>query len=162
MRPSHNHHGLVIPLPYVKRNYRFQYRAKTPQISRAPTPYGRLTFFACAKKVSKETHPCIRPRLCRGSLAPSPLQGHAVMGHPWPITALATSMSLNPFHGDSTRPPEGDLGVVCEIALQEQKPNAADFDLAEMSQARDPAPGAASEHGEFRAAKPGCRVMLIR
>ncbi|MPT17129.1 MAG: hypothetical protein E2579_05070 [Pseudomonas sp.] len=39
-------------------------------------PYGRLTFFACAKKVSKETHPCIRSRLRRGSLAPSPLQGH--------------------------------------------------------------------------------------
>ena len=86
-------------------------------------PYGRLTFFACAKKVSKETHPCIRPRLRRGSLAPPPLQGHAAKGHPWPIAALATSMSLNPFRGDSTRPPEGDLGVVCEIALQEQKPN---------------------------------------
>jgi hypothetical protein len=49
-------------------------------------------------------------------------------------------MSLNPFLGDSTRPPEGDLGVVCEIALQEQKSNAADFDLAEMSQARDLVP----------------------
>ena len=61
-------------------------------------------------------------------------------GHPWPITALATSMSLNPFHGDSTRPPEGDLGVVCEIALQEQKPNATDFHVAEMSQARELVP----------------------
>ena len=103
-------------------------------------PYGRLTFFACAKKVSKETHPCIRPRLRRGSLAPSPLQGHAVKGHPWPITALATSMSLNPFHGDSTRPPEGGFCVVCEIALQEQKPNATDFDLPQISQARAPVP----------------------
>jgi hypothetical protein len=65
--------------------------------------------------------------LRRGSLAPSPLQGHATKGHPWPIVALTTSMSLNPFHGDSTRPPEGDLDVVCEIALQEQNPNAADF-----------------------------------
>ena len=103
-------------------------------------PYGRLTFFACAKKVSKETHPYIRPRLRRGSLIPSPLQGHATKGHPWPIVALATSMSLNPLRGDSTRPPEGDLGVVCEIALQEQKPNAIDFDLAQMSQARDMLP----------------------
>ena len=83
-------------------------------------------------------------------------------GHPWPITALATSMSLNPFHGDSTRPPEGDLGVVCEIALQEQKPNATDFDLPEISQANAPPPGAAPEHGEFRAANPECRLMPIR
>jgi len=60
-------------------------------------------------------------------------------GHPWPITALAASMPLNPFHGDSTRPPEWDLGVVCEIVIQEQKPNATDFDLPEISQARDPA-----------------------
>ena len=81
-------------------------------------PYGRLTFFACAKKVSKETHPYIRPRLRRGSLVPSPLHGHAEKGHPWPITALAASMPLNPFHGDSTRPPEGDLGVVCAIQLK--------------------------------------------
>ena len=49
-------------------------------------------------------------------------------------------MSLNPFRGDSTRPPEGDLGVVCEILLQEQKPNATDFDLPEISQARAPVP----------------------
>ena len=103
-------------------------------------PYGRLTFFACAKKVSKETHPCIRPRLRRGSLAPSPLQGHATKGRPWPIVALATSMSLNPFHGDFTRPPEGGLGVVFEIAPQEQNPNTTDFDLPEMSQARDLVP----------------------
>ena len=49
-------------------------------------------------------------------------------------------MSLNPFHGDSTRPTEGDFGVVCEIVRQEQKPNATDFDLPEMSQARDLVP----------------------
>ena len=75
--------------------------------------------------------------LRRGSLAPSPLQGHAAKGHPWPIAALATSMSLNPFHGDSTRPPEGDLGVVCKIAVKEQKPDATDFDLLKISQARE-------------------------
>lgn len=103
-------------------------------------PYGRLTFFACAKKVSKETHPYIRPRLRRGSLAPSPLQGHAAKGHPWPIAALATSMSLNPLRGDSTQPPEGDLGVVCEIAVKEQKPDAAEFNYVEITQARDLVP----------------------
>ena len=105
-------------------------------------PYGRLTFFACAKKVSKETHPCIRPRLRRGSLVPSLLQGHAAKGHPWPIAALAASMPLNPFHGDSTRPPEGDLGVVCSIAVEEhrQKPDAANFNFAKIMQARASVP----------------------
>jgi hypothetical protein len=49
-------------------------------------------------------------------------------------------MSLNPFHGDSTRPPEGGLGVVCEIALQEQKPDAAEFNYVEIAQARDLVP----------------------
>ena len=69
------------------------------------------------EKVTKEKGtPFIRPRLRRGSLVPSPLQGHATKGHPWPIVALATSMSLNPLRGDSTRPPEGDLGVACVIA----------------------------------------------
>ena len=93
------------------------------------------------EKVTKEKGtPFIRPRLRRGSLVPSPLQGHATKGHPWPIVALATSMSLNPFHGDSTRPPEGDLGVVCKIAVKEQKPDAAEFNYVEITQARDPIP----------------------
>ena len=35
---------------------------------------------------------------------------------------------------------KGDLGVVCENVRQEQKPNATDFDLPEMSQARDLVP----------------------
>ena len=78
--------------------------------------------------------------LRRGSRAPSPLQGHATKGRPWPIVALATSMSLNPFHGDSTRPPEGDLGVVCEIAVKEQKPDAAEVNYVEITQARDLVP----------------------
>jgi len=102
---------------------------------------GESLSLACPRESNqREGHPDIRPRLRRGSLAPSPLQGHAAKGHPWPVAALATSMSLNPLRGDSTRPPEGDLGVVCEIALQEQKPNATDFDLPEMSQARDQVP----------------------
>ncbi|SFP68060.1 hypothetical protein SAMN05216601_1201, partial [Ectopseudomonas composti] len=32
---------------------------------------------------------------------------------------------------------EGDLGVVCKIAVKEQKPDATDFDLLKISQARD-------------------------
>ena len=55
------------------------------------------------------------------SLLSSPLQGPAAKGHPWPIAALAASMPLNPLRGDSTRPPEGDLGGVCTTAVQEQK-----------------------------------------
>lgn len=50
-----------------------------------------------------------------GSLAPSLFQGHAAKGHPWPIAALSASMPLNPLHNDSTRPPDGAFGVVCEI-----------------------------------------------
>ena len=83
---------------------------------------GESLSLACPRESNqREGHPDIRPRLRRGSLVPSPLQGHATKGHPWPIVALATSMSLNPLRGDSTRPPEGDLGVVCRIAAQEQK-----------------------------------------
>ena len=41
--------------------------------------------------------------------APSPFQGHAAKGHPWPIASLAASMPLNPFRNDSVRPPEGGV-----------------------------------------------------
>ncbi len=83
---------------------------------------GESLSLACPRESNqREGHPTIRPRLRRGSLLPSPLQGHATKGHPWPIVALATSMSLNPLRGDPTRPPEGGLGVVCTIVVQEQK-----------------------------------------
>ncbi|TWC40105.1 hypothetical protein FBY03_10347 [Pseudomonas sp. SJZ079] len=39
-----------------------------------------------------------------GSLTPSLLRGPAAKGHPWPITALAASMPLNPLHNDCVRP----------------------------------------------------------
>ena len=58
-------------------------------------------------KVSKNACPCIRPRLRRGSLAPSTLRGYAAKGHPWPIAALSASMPLAPLRIDSARPPEG-------------------------------------------------------
>jgi len=51
-------------------------------------------------------------------------------------------MSLNPFHGDSTRPPEGDLGVVYTIAVEEQRqrPDAIELEPVEILQARAPVP----------------------
>jgi len=100
---------------------------------------GESLSLACPRESNqREGHPTIRPRLRRGSLAPSPLQGHAAKGHPWPIAALATSMSLNPLRGDSTRPPEGDLGVVCTIAVEEQRqrPDAANSNQGEHSESR--------------------------
>jgi len=55
----------------------------------------RFVALACPRESNqREGHPIIRPRLRRGSLIPSPLQGHAAKGRPWPIAALATSMSL--------------------------------------------------------------------
>ncbi len=123
---------------------------------------GESLSLACPRESNqREGHPDIRPRLRRGSLVPSPLQGHAVKGHPWPITALAPSMSLNPFHGDSTRPPEGGFGVVCENVRQEQKPNATDFDLPEMSQARDLVPFRRPSGGVAQGDEPhGCGERL--
>jgi len=56
-------------------------------------------------------HPALR--FAPGSFAPSPFQGYAAKGHPWPIAALAASMPLNPFHGDCAHPPEGAVGVAC-------------------------------------------------
>ena len=125
-------------------------------------PYGRHTLIRCAhpsgqpaavtplryvsllaqERCAKEGHPDIRVSLRETSLAPALLRGPAYMGHPWPITALAASMPLNPFHGDSTRPPEGDLDVVCTIAVEEQRqrPDAANFNSAKITQARDLVP----------------------
>jgi len=53
-------------------------------------------------------------------LVPSLLQGSAYKGRPWPFTPLAASMRLTPFHNDSTRPPDGALGVACENGDSEQ------------------------------------------
>src|SRR5690606_40481290 len=70
-------------------------------------PAGRVTFVLA--KVTKTARPAIRPRLRRGSFAPSSFQRPAAKGHPWPITALAASMPLNFFHDDSAHPPEGAI-----------------------------------------------------
>ncbi|MFV3331639.1 hypothetical protein ACNFIA_11955 [Pseudomonas sp. NY15437] len=48
-------------------------------------------------KGTKRSCPSIRFfAQAKNALAAAQFQGHAVTGHPWPITALATSMSLNP------------------------------------------------------------------
>ena len=78
----------------------------------------RATYFSSRGKVGKTLAPDIRPRLRRGSLTPSLLQGPAAKGHPWPIASLAASMPLNPLRNDSVRPPEGGswscLMVACK------------------------------------------------
>ena len=51
--------------------------------------------------------PAYGPRCAQVSLTPVPLRGHAVTGHPWPITALPASMPGEPLRRTSTRPPEG-------------------------------------------------------
>lgn len=77
-------------------------------------PDGRVTFSLLADRRpvqresnQRESTPRIRPRLRRGSLVPSLLQGHAPKGRPCPFGALAASMPLDPLRIDSTRPPEG-------------------------------------------------------
>jgi hypothetical protein len=80
------------------------------QIFRVSPP--RATHFSlkCAKKSKqKKAHPIIRPRLRRGSFAPSLLRGSAYMGRPWPITPLAASMLLAPLRNDCAHPPEGAI-----------------------------------------------------
>jgi len=69
-------------------------------------PAGRVTFVSRDKSNQKRLplHPALR--FAPGSFAPSLFQGHAAKGHPWPIAALAASMPLNPFHDDSTHPPD--------------------------------------------------------
>ena len=77
-------------------------------------PDGRVTFSLLADRRpvqresnQRESTPRIRPRLRRGSLVPSLLQGRAPKGRPCPFGALAASMPLDPLRIDSTRPPEG-------------------------------------------------------
>ena len=89
-------------------------------------PAGRVPFGSRPKRNQKGLPPTSGPACggvpslhhrSRGTTGCGP----PTKGHPWPIVALATSMSLNPFHGDSTRPPEGGLGVVCEIRASRAK-----------------------------------------
>ena len=83
-------------------------------------PLRRLTFGKRPKSKQKVL-PLASGPTSSGSLVPSLLQGPAAKGHPWPIAALAASMPLNPLRNDSTRPPDGAFGVVCEIGVLEAK-----------------------------------------
>jgi hypothetical protein len=47
-----------------------------------------------SRQRSHPWHPAFR--FAKSTLGFSEFQGHALTGHPWPIAALATSMSLNP------------------------------------------------------------------
>ena len=67
--------------------------------------------------MSDSYSPAIRPRLRRGSFAPSSLRGSAYIGHPWPITPLAASLRLAPLRNDSTHPPEGASRAPATIGL---------------------------------------------
>ena len=99
--------GPSLPLSFASealRSSSFSYR-----LIAGFRPAGRLTFFACAKKVSKETHPGIRVSLRSTSLPPVPLRGPAYKGHPCPFKPLAASMRLTPLRNTSTRPTDGEL-----------------------------------------------------
>jgi len=88
-------------------------------------PAGRVPFGSRPKRNQKglPRHPALR--FAPGSFAPSPFQGHAAKGHPWPIAALAASMPLNPFHGDSAHPPERG-GWCCRSVQKKQiKPKSS-------------------------------------
>ena len=83
-------------------------------------PLRRLTFGKRPKSKQKVLPLASGSRCARlpsSIIAP----GAAAKGHPWPIAALAASMPLNPFHNDSTRPPDGAFGVVCESGVLEAK-----------------------------------------
>ena len=64
------------------------------------------SLLAVAPKGTKRSCPSIRPRLRRGSFAPSLLQGPACKDHPWPFKPLAASMRLAPLRSDCAHPPE--------------------------------------------------------
>ena len=70
------------------------------------TPLRRVTL---QKRQSNQnaSAPAYGPRCAQVSLAPVPLRGHAVTGHPWPNTALPASMPVDPLRETSSRPPEG-------------------------------------------------------
>ena len=67
-------------------------------------------------KGTKKSCPSIRVSLRETSLIPSPLQGPAYKGHPWPFTPLAASMPLAPLRADSIRPSE--RGVSRRLAVR--------------------------------------------
>jgi len=70
-------------------------------------PAGRVTFSRRGKSNQKRFAPASGPALRAGSFAPSPLQGSAYKGLPWPFKPFAASMRLTPLRNDSALPTEG-------------------------------------------------------
>ncbi len=57
----------------------------------------RASYFGKRPKVTKGLASDIRFfAWAKNSLVEAEFQGHAAKGHPWPIAAVATSLSLNP------------------------------------------------------------------
>ena len=78
-----------------------------PEFWFRPSRASHFLLLAPRESNQREGHPDIRPRLRRDSLLPSPLQGHAAKGHPWPIKwgrrrYLAASMRLVPPYATPT------------------------------------------------------------
>ena len=105
------------------------------------SPSRASPFWQTPQKEPKGLCPCIRVWLRQTSLTPSSLQGPAAKGHPWPIAALATSMSLNPLRNDCARPPE--RGVWCCLTGRVMKKPKAIKQLGARSPVRRPSVGVA-------------------
>jgi len=79
------------------------------------------SLFPDAEKVTKNAlplHPALR--FAPGAFTTPWLRGSPYKGHPWPFTALATSLRLAPLRDGSVHPPEGAFGVACWAARAEQ------------------------------------------
>ena len=90
-------------------------------------------------------HPALR--CAQGPFAPSPLQGPAYKGHPWPFKPLAASMRLAPLRNDSTHPSE--RGGWCCLAGRAKKAKASNK-ISNLPGNSDPRP---RQEAEWR-----CRV----
>ncbi len=88
----------------------------TPRLCVSPP---RASHFGKRPKVGKGLAPNIRFfAWAKNSLAPAKFQGHALTGHPWPDSAFAASMPLNPLNSASTRPPERGCSECADIAQE--------------------------------------------
>ena len=88
---------------------------------------GRLTFFACAKKVSKETHPFIRPcALRRVRSLHRCSEGRRTRSIPGPLSRWRPALKrpsrpLAPLRNDSVRPPGRGIWCSLNICAKETK-----------------------------------------
>ncbi len=148
------------------------------------------SLFSVAKKVTKNACPCIRPRLRRGSFAPSPLRRPSYKSHPWPFTTLAASLRLALYATIPLTLLKGAVGVACWFVQKEAKPKqhqqsfkrlgphppsggrvevlrrgtrGMDAERGAKGQGRPfvTAPGAAPERGNPGVAGAGCRARFL-